>query len=56
MRQLNLKENLSIFFLLALLTGLIFCPLITVFAKAVINDDRLSLYLHGDVANVEYYL
>ena len=44
MRQLHWKKNLPLFLLLALLTGLILCPLITVFAKAVIIDGRLALY------------
>lgn len=44
MRQLNLKQNLPFVLLLVLLTGLILCPLITVFAKAVIIDGRLDLY------------
>ena len=44
MRAINLKKNLPPIFLLALLIGLILCPLITVFAKAVIVDGRLDLY------------
>ena len=44
MRQIHWKKNLPLFFLLALLTGLILCPLITVFAKAAIVDGRLALY------------
>ncbi|MDO4388398.1 MAG: iron ABC transporter permease [Eubacteriales bacterium] len=44
MRTIHLKKNLPRVFLLALLTGLILCPLITVFAKAVITDGRLDLY------------
>lgn len=44
MRQIDLKRNLLLALLLVLLTGLILCPLITVFAKAVIIDDRLDLY------------
>ena len=44
MRQLNLKSGLARTILTALLTGLILCPLITVFAKAVIVDGRLNLY------------
>ncbi len=44
MRQIDLKKDLSLFFLLALLTGLILCPLLTVFAKAVIVNGRLDLY------------
>lgn len=44
MRQINLKKNLLSALLLALLVGLILCPLITVFAKAVITDGRLDLY------------
>lgn len=42
MRQTN--RNLLPALLLAVLTGLIVCPLITVFAKAVIPDGRLDLY------------
>ena len=44
MRKTNLKRDLPRLLLLALLTGLILCPLITVFAKAVIIDGRLDLY------------
>ncbi len=44
MRQINLKKNLLSALLLVLLTGLILCPLITVFAKAVIIDGRFDLY------------
>ena len=44
MKRINLKKNLPLILLLVLLTGLILCPLITVFAKAVIVDGRLDLY------------
>ena len=44
MRSINLKKNFLPIFLLVLLTGLILCPLITVFTKAVIVDGRLDLY------------
>ena len=44
MRTTNLKKDLPRLLLLALLTGLILCPLITVFAKAVIIDGRLDLH------------
>ena len=44
MRQIDWKKNLPLALLLVLLTGLILCPLITVFAKAVIVDGRLDLY------------
>lgn len=44
MRQIHLKKNLPLTLLLILLAGLILCPLITVFAKAVITDGRLDLY------------
>lgn len=44
MRQINLKKNLPLIALLVFLTGLILCPLITVFAKAVITDGRLDLH------------
>ena len=43
-RGINLSGNLPRLALLALLTGLILCPLITVFVKAVIVDGRLDLY------------
>ena len=39
-----LKKNLLPFMLLLLLAALILCPLITVFAKAVIVDGRLDVY------------
>lgn len=44
MRQINLKKRFPQLLLLLLLTGLILCPLITVFAKAVIVDGRFDLY------------
>ncbi|MGN1409107.1 MAG: ABC transporter permease [Eubacteriales bacterium] len=44
MKESNLKKNLLPALLLVLLTGLILCPLISVFAKAVIVDGRLDLY------------
>lgn len=44
MRPIDLKKNLPSVLLAVLLTGLILCPLITVFAKAVITDGRLDLY------------
>ena len=44
MRTSSFKKDLPRLFLLALLTGLILCPLITAFAKAVITDGRLDLY------------
>lgn len=44
MRNSNLKKSLPLALLLTLLIGLILCPLITVFAKAVIVDGRLDLY------------
>lgn len=54
MRRINLKKNLPLLLLLLLLTGLILCPLITVFAKAVISDGRLDLYRAWQaVANAE---
>ena len=43
MRRIDLKKALPLAGLLALLTGLILCPLISVFAKAVITDGRLDL-------------
>ena len=39
-----MKKKLPTLLLLVLLIGLILCPLITVFAKAVIIDGRLDLY------------
>ena len=44
MRRIHLKKNALSVLLLVLLTGLILCPLITVFSKAVIIDGRLNLY------------
>ena len=44
MRTSKLSKDLPRLALLALLTGLILCPLITVFAKAVITDGRLEMY------------
>ena len=44
MRTSKLSKDFPRLALLALLTGLILCPLITVFAKAVIIDGRLDLY------------
>ena len=43
MRRLDLKKNLLPALLLVLLAGLILCPLISIFAKAVIVDGRLDL-------------
>lgn len=43
MRRLDLKKNLLPALLLVLLTGLILCPLISIFAKAVIVDGHLDL-------------
>ena len=54
MRSINLKKNFLPIFLLVLLTGLILCPLITVFTKAVIVDGRLDLYqAWKTIANAE---
>ena len=44
MRLIKITKHLPSVFLLVLMTGLILCPLITVFAKAVITDGRLDLY------------
>lgn len=44
MRKIDLKKNLPLILLLVLLTGLILCPLITVFARAVTIDGRPDLY------------
>ena len=41
---MKMKKKLPTLLLLVLLIGLILCPLITVFAKAVIIDGRLDLY------------
>lgn len=40
----DLKKNLPSALLLILLAVLILCPLIMVFAKAIVNDGRLDLY------------
>ncbi len=54
MKQISLKKNFPLAILLILLTGLILCPLITVFAKAVIVDGRLDLYQAWQtIANAE---
>lgn len=54
MRRINLKKNLPLILLLAILVGLILCPLIAVFAKAVIVDGRLDLYQAWQaIANAE---
>lgn len=54
MRQINLKKNFVLAILLVILTGLILCPLVTVFTKAVIIDGRLDLYqAWRTVANAE---
>ena len=54
MRQFNPKKNLPSVLLLLFLCGLILCPLITVFEKAVIIDGRLDLYqAWRTIANAE---
>ena len=54
MKRVNLRKNLPRVLLLVFLTGLILCPLITVFAKAVIVDGRLDLYgAWRTIANAE---
>lgn len=54
MRSFNPKKNLPSVLLLLLLCGLILCPLITVFEKAVIIDGRLDLYqAWRTIANAE---
>lgn len=54
MSQINVKKSLLLALLLALLTGLILCPLVTVFAEAVIVDGRLDLYqAWGTIASAE---
>lgn len=54
MNQINVKKSLPLALLLALLTGLILCPLVTVFAEAVIVDGRLDLYqAWGTIASAE---
>src|SRR5699024_9502590 len=40
----TLKNNSLLWLLLVFLVGLIICPLIAIFAKAVILDGRLDLY------------
>ena len=44
MNKTHLERKLLPAILLVLLTGLILCPLVMVFAKAVIHDGRLDLY------------
>ena len=44
MERIDRKKNLLQIFLLALLTVSILCPLISIFAKAVITDGRLDLH------------
>ena len=44
MKRIDLKKNVPLLLLLVLLTGLILCPLITVFAEAFVVDGRLDLY------------
>ena len=44
MKQTYCKKYVPLVLMLVLLTGLILCPLVTVFAKAVIIDGRLNLY------------
>lgn len=54
MNQINVKKSLPLALLLALLTGLILCPLVTVFAEAVIVGGRLDLYqAWGTIASAE---
>lgn len=54
MRSFNPKKNLPSVLLLLLLCGLILCPLITVFEKAVFIDGRLDLYqAWRTIANAE---
>ena len=44
MRTQALKKKLPLTMLLLLLSGLILCPLLAVFAQAVIRDGRLDFY------------
>ena len=44
MSRINVRKVLPPALLLALLAGLILCPLVTVFAEAVVTDGRLDLY------------
>lgn len=44
MKQIDFKKNLPFILLLILLGFLILCPLISIFAKAVIIDGRLDFY------------
>ena len=43
-KTINFKKNLPLLLLTVLLLFLIVCPLVTIFAKAVITDGRLDLY------------
>lgn len=43
-KTINFKENLPLLLLAMILVFLIVCPLVTIFAKAVITDGRLDLY------------
>ena len=54
MNRINAQKGLPPALLLALLTFLILCPLVTVFAEAVIVDGRLDLYqAWGTIASAE---
>ena len=54
MSRINVRKGLPPALLLALLVGLILCPLVTVFAEAVIVDGRLDLYqAWGTIASAE---
>ena len=54
MSRINVRKGLPPALLLALLAGLILCPLVTVFAEAVIVDGRLDLYqAWGTIASAE---
>lgn len=43
-KTINFKENLPLLLLTMILVFLIVCPLVTIFAKAVITDGRLDFY------------
>lgn len=43
-KTIDFKKNLPLLLLTVLLVFLIVCPLVTIFAKAVITDGRLDLY------------
>ena len=44
MKRINWKTNLVNIVLLIVLFALIICPLLSVFAKAIITDGQLDIY------------